>query len=152
MKLGTLCRVVALALMFAPLVAEAADVNVQYLVDFKDLRKNAPAGTSLTFQLYTDSACTVAAGSSVNVNVENIDLLEKVITRKVKGGPKPPNVARLSETLTGMPTAPLLKVTGTGITPFGAACQRQADGAGLSCWDLNGNGVCDTEEDRDGDG
>lgn len=114
-------------------VAGAADIQVSYRVDAKLLKKNTPAGTSLAFQLFTDSTCATSAGSPQNANVEAVTLIEQPKLIKVKGGPTPPSVAEIRYTLTGVTPKPAFYaiVTGTGITPVGGTCQLQPGGPRL---------------------
>lgn len=118
--------VLVAVLALAP-AAEAADIQVTYRVDAKALKVGTPAGTPLTFQLYSDSACTTAAGAAQVVNVEAVSLIEAPKLIKVKGGPKPPSVAEINYTMTGIAPQPAFyaKVTGAGVTPVGGACQLQ---------------------------
>jgi len=123
--------VFAAAVALCATTAHAIDLPVTYDVD-KTAFKATVFGTSLTFTLYTDSACTTSAATEI-VLVEDIDvLLEPVKLDKVKGGPKPPKILRLRHTLAGVPAAAefFLKVTGTGITPNGGECQAQGPGGG----------------------
>lgn len=123
----------AATFMFWSVAAHAIDVPVTYDVD-KTAFKAAILDTSLTFTLYTDSACTISAGTDT-VLVQDVDvLLEPVKLAKVKGGPKPPQIVRLRHTLTGVTAAAefYLKVTGTGITPNGGECQAQGPGGGAT--------------------
>ena len=55
-----LLRLVVMAVLVTPTTAWATDVPARYVVDLRDLKRGAVAGTPLTFQLYTDSACTAA--------------------------------------------------------------------------------------------
>lgn len=109
--------------------ARAADVPVVYTVDTTAL-KLAISGTNLTFQLYTDAACTSLAHTQV-LTVDNVSMLSVLKRSKPKNGLKPPKTTDIRATLTGVaPAAPLYaKVTGTGITPVGGACQVQASTA-----------------------
>jgi hypothetical protein len=133
------------SLVLAPITARAADVPVTYTVDSTGL-KLAISGTNLTFQLYTDGGCTSLAHTQV-LTVDNVSMLSVLKRSKPKNGVKPPKTTDIRATLTGVgPAAPLyLKVTGTGITPVGGACQVQAAttfGAapsGLLVKDVNGN-------------
>jgi hypothetical protein len=123
--------VLATLLALAP-AAHAADIQVGYRVDAKSLKSNTPAGTPLTFQLYTDSTCATSAGGPQVVNVENVTLIEAPKLVRVKNGPKPPQVAEISYTMTGITPLPAFyaKVTGAGITPIGSACQLQPASVG----------------------
>ena len=109
-----------------PTVAARGDVEVNYTVNDKAL-KAAVAGTSLTFQLYSDSSCTMAVGSPMSVNIENVDLIERLKRFTPKGGTKAPATDRLTAVFSGAtgssPT--FLKVTGTGISSVGGDCQLQ---------------------------
>lgn len=110
--------------------ASTVDVPVNYLVDAKDLKSLAPAGTNITFQLFSDAACT----SSVFMTTVDIDTvsfgIEKLKLASVKGSAKPPKPVRINAVLTGVPPSSrlYLKVTGTGITPVNGACQVQISG------------------------
>jgi hypothetical protein len=131
------------SLVLAPITARAADVPVTYTVDTTAL-KAAISGTNLTFQLYTNSACTSLAHTQV-LTIDNTSLLSVLKRSKPKNGVKPPKTTDIRATLTGVgPAAPIyLKVTGTGITPVGGPCQVQAStttglsGAGLVVRDSN---------------
>ena len=122
-------------------VAGAADIQVGYRDDAQSLKSSTPAGTPQTFQLYTDSACATSAGGPQVVNVEAVTLIEAPKLIKVKNGPKPPQVAEIAYTMTGITPQPAFyaKVTGAGITPIGSACQLQTASVGgtippaLSC-------------------
>jgi len=113
-------------------VAGAADIQVSYRVDAKLLKKNTLAGTSLAFQLFTDSTCATSAGGPQNANVEAVTLIEQPKLIKVKGGPTPPSVAEIRYTMTGITPQPAFyaTVTGTGITPVGGSCQLQTASVG----------------------
>ena len=54
-------------------LAHAADVPVRYTVDAKAL-KAAVSGTSLTFSLFTDPACSSSLFTT-NVNIENVKIV-----------------------------------------------------------------------------
>lgn len=140
-----LSRLLLLAsLVLAPCAARAADVPVTYTVDTTAL-KLAISGTNLTFQLYTDGACTSLAHTQV-LTVDSTNLLSVLKRSKPKNGVKPPKTTDVRATLTGVgPASPIyLKVTGTGITPVGGACQVQASttvgqaGTNLVVRDSNG--------------
>jgi len=115
------------ALLALPSLARAADLPVRYTVQEKPL-KTAIAGTSLTFELFRDSACTTPAVHSASVLIENVTLITKLKQLTPKGDTKLPSTDELALTLTGVTAAGnlYLKVTGTGIVPIGGACQAQA--------------------------
>lgn len=129
----------------APRLARADNVQVNYTVDDKAL-KDAISGTPLTFDLWSDPNCT-AAVTSVQVTIDNVDLIERIKRFKPKHGTTPPKTDRMTEVLTGVtpPQAPYLTVTGTGITPVGGACQAQygslAGGGSIPCLTQIGNEV-----------
>src|SRR5262245_53947721 len=118
---------VATTLLLAPAALRAAEVPVTYLVDAKTFGDDAVAGTPLTFTLHTDASCTTPLRTKV-VNVENLDLIEKVRLITPKNAPKTPAPARLFTTVSGVPVSGnlYLMVTGTGVSPVGGACQPQA--------------------------
>jgi len=116
-----------LALLAAP-AAHAASLPVSYFVDEKAL-KEAIAGTSLTFALYDDSTCAGTAVHSENVLAENVQLVSRLKLGAAKGAEeKPPKTSELKHTLSGVTATGnlFLKVTGTGVTPVGDACQAQS--------------------------
>src|SRR5262249_28746898 len=96
-----------------------------YLVDAKAL-KTAVLGTSLTFNLYSDSACTAGVATQA-INVENVNVLQQLKRITPKKAPKAPNTAQVTTVLKGVTASgtTFLTVTGTGITPVGEACQLQ---------------------------
>lgn len=122
-----LSRLLLLAsFVLAPFPARAADVPVTYTVDTTAL-KAAISGTNLTFNLFTDAACTATAHTQV-LTIDNTTLQSVLKRSKPKNGVKPPKTTDIRATLTGVgPAAPLyLTVTGTGVTAVGGACQVQA--------------------------
>jgi hypothetical protein len=127
-------RAILLGVMLAlPAFTRAADVPVRYLVNDTSL-KTAVAGTNLTFTLYTDSACTSPPAATSAVPVENVNVISRLKVFKAKSAPTvPPKTDELSYTLTGVTASGnlYLKVTGTGVTPVGAACQAQASAVQL---------------------
>ena len=52
------------SVILVPTAARATDVPARYVVDLRDLKREAVAGTPLTFQLYTDSCCTMTTKCS----------------------------------------------------------------------------------------
>src|SRR5438034_720605 len=115
------------ALLVLPSLVSAADLPVRYTVQDKPL-KAAIAGTSLTFQLFSDPACTNPPAYSTAVLIENVTLITKLKQFTPKNDAKLPNTDELSVTLPGVTTGGnlYLKVTGTGVVPVGGACQAQA--------------------------
>lgn len=115
----------ALAVL-APLAASAADLPVRYTVDEKQL-KNAISGTNLTFELYSDAACTTMVDSAV-VTIDNVGVRERVKQFKPKSGAAQAKIVELHQTMLGVTASGnlFLKVTGTGVVPVGGACQAQA--------------------------
>lgn len=128
-------------------LAVASDLPVRYTVDDKAL-KGAVAGTNLTFQLFTDAACATTAVHAQVVAIENVNVVSRLKRFKAPGAPTaPPKTAEMSQTLTGVSGSGnlYLKVTGTGVTPVGGACQPQASfvqsssGSSVTIKDANGN-------------
>jgi hypothetical protein len=126
------------ALMLAPRVVLAADLPVSYTVAEKPL-KAAVAGTSLTFELYSDAACASLV-QSTPVLAENVGILSKLKQMTPKNDLKLPNTVDLRTTLAGVTAGGnlFLKVLGTGVTPVGGACQAQAAVVARSVRDANG--------------
>lgn len=114
------------AVLAASSLARAADLPVTYTVEEKPL-KAAIAGTSLSFELYSDNTCTTLV-QSVAVDVANVSLLTKLKQLTPKGDAKLPSVAELRTTLPSVAssTAYYLKVIGLGVTPIAVACQAQS--------------------------
>ena len=116
------------AVLFAltlPLAARASDIPTAYTVDDKVL-KAAVAGTNLTFTLYRDAACTQQVHQQV-VPIETVTLVSRLKNFVAKGAPKGPKTTELRQTLAGVDASGnlYLKVTGTGVTAVGGACQVQ---------------------------
>ncbi len=124
-----------LVFVLAPLIAWGSDLRVTYNVQDQLFRSSTITGTNLTFQLYSDAACTSAVGAPAVVPVDNLDLIERLKRGTPKGGTKGPKTDRLATVLTGVtvgPTQLYLKVTGTGVTASGPDCQLQLTNP-LSC-------------------
>lgn len=121
MKAALLVTVLAV-----PFIAHGADLPVSYRVDDKALKAGAVAGTTLAFELFTDAACTNLAHSA-SVAIEDVDVAQRLKLFTPSGGVKAPKTIDLRHTLTGVTTEGnlYLKVTGTGVTPVGGACQAQ---------------------------
>ena len=120
-------RVAVLAVVLVPLIAWASDLRVTYNVQDASF-KSVATGTNMTFQLYSDTACTSAVGAPAVVQVDNLGLIERMKLGRPAGGAKPTKTDRLSTVLTGVTVGPsqlYLKVTGTGVTASGPACQLQ---------------------------
>jgi len=119
----------ACAVSLVPQVSSAVTIPVEYIVDAKDLKKNAPAGTILTIELHQDAACSGAIATEA-VNVEALALIESIKTAVIKNASKAPKQSRLHYVFTGIsPTVGgdlFVKITATtGITPVGGVCQVQ---------------------------
>src|SRR5262245_25086409 len=93
----------------------AADVRVSYLVDAKAL-KTAAASTPLTFQLFTDGSCNTPV-TSQTVDARNVNLIELITPRKVRGSGKKARPARVEHVMRGVAPQPTfyLKITGPGV-------------------------------------
>ena len=117
------------ALLLLANLAHASDLPVTYNVQDRPLRSGAPAGTQLTFTLYSDSACTQRV-SQATIPVESVTLISRLKLATPKGAARALATDQIQATLTGVPgpTNLYLTVTGTGITPAGNACQPQAAG------------------------
>ena len=126
-------RIALLALLLVvPRFAAAGDLPARYTTEEKPL-KTAIAGTMLTFTLYSDPSCTTSVYSTA-IAIENVDLIGRIKPFNPKNAVKKKNTTELRATLTAVPATPslYLKVTGTGVTPIGGACQVQASGLGSS--------------------
>ncbi len=119
-----------LILIFVPVVAAAADIPVEYLADFKEFKRNAIVGDSLSFDLYTDATCTGAVAHAELKFVGGAGLtVEKTLPQRSKGEkPSPTKGVRLHSTLSPSVVAEqlYLKVVGTGVVALGGECQPQA--------------------------
>ena len=115
-----------ISVLLAPVMVRAADLPVSFTVEEKVLKKQAPAGTLLTFELSTNSACTPAVHTET-VAVESVTFIERLKLLKVKGGPNPPRLARIHHVLAGVIAEPegsfFLKVTGVGVSAVGGTVQ-----------------------------
>jgi hypothetical protein len=120
----------SLALLSWPTAGRAADVPVSYSVDAKEL-KQAVAGTALTFELFSDAACSSSVHQA-QVLAEQVSQVVELKLARRKGAPKPPKTAELRHVLSGVALAGslYLKVTGTGVVPVGADCQVQTAAPG----------------------
>ena len=77
-------------LLALPSLVSAADLPVRYTVQDKPL-KAAIAGTSLSFQLFSDPACTNPPAYSTAVLIENVTLITKLKQFTPKNDTKLPN-------------------------------------------------------------
>jgi hypothetical protein len=123
-------RAAALALLLLPAVAHAEPFDARYRVQRADWSRSARATSPLSFELFSDAACTQSAHSA---SVTAGDTALSVMTLKevaVKQAPKPPQILELRALLDVPPLpAPLyLRVTGDPITPDPRACQLQIAG------------------------
>jgi BclB C-terminal domain-containing protein len=119
--------------------ASAAEIPTSYVVDEKALKKNAPAGTTVTFGLYSDETCTALVDSETE-NIENVALRERIKPLKVAGDTiAVKNLVELRHTFTASPAAGAdLYVQATASVPAAidttttllGACQAQEPAAG----------------------
>jgi hypothetical protein len=120
---------VAGAAALLPQVASAATIPVEYTVDAKDLKKNAPAGTMITIELHTDAACDATIATQV-IDIDSLAIVEAVKSAKIAGGAKRTKLVRLHYVFTNVVQATdtdlFVRVTAaSGITPVGGSCQAQ---------------------------
>jgi hypothetical protein len=112
--------------LLLPVAASAVDLPVVYRVQDKPLKLVA-AGTELTFQLFTDSACTTPFFSQA-ILVDDVEIISKLKLFAPKGATKPAKTDEIHAVLTAVPSleGPYLRVT--GVTAAGSSCQLQASG------------------------
>jgi len=109
--------------------AAALTIPVEYLVDQKALG-NAPAGTTIVADLFSDAGCTTLLASTGPISIESVDLIEKLKTAKIVGGPKIPRLARMSLAIDS-PSADgelhlrITSPTAGAIVPIATDCQPQ---------------------------
>src|SRR5262245_29350737 len=116
------------ALLLAPFpLARASDLPVSYNVQDRPLKAGTPAGTPLTFTLFSDAACTQQVYQAT-IPVENVTLISKLKLATPSGATKAPTTDQIQATLTGVTAGGnlYLTVTGAGVTASGGACQAQA--------------------------
>jgi hypothetical protein len=113
----------ALALAAIAIPASADPLVAQYLVQRKPLQKGTLPATMLTFEVYSDAACTTLVDSA-QIAASAV-FIEQVKGLRLRGGVTPAKAVRLEASIDVDAGAPFLKVTGAGITPAGAACQLQ---------------------------
>jgi hypothetical protein len=117
----------------------AVNIPVAYDVQDKPLKKNAPAGTMVTFELHGASDCSDSAIASQSFAIEAIVIeeLKRLVPKKTAHSSKPPATDTLHAVLTGInpPANSFVKVTSAtsgAIVPVGDTCQAQAEVAGLT--------------------
>jgi hypothetical protein len=115
--------VVAVAVMASSVAASADPLAANYMVQRKALQKGALPTSMLTFEVYSDAACTALVDSQ-QVAASAV-LIEQVKGLRLRGGAAPAKALRLTASLDVDAGAPFLKVTGPGVTPVGATCQLQ---------------------------
>lgn len=69
--------------------AMGVTIPTTYVVNERDLRLNAPAGTTLVFELYEEDTCTGAPIDSDTVLIEEVKLLERIKGLKPRYGVVP---------------------------------------------------------------
>lgn len=118
--------IAALALGSSP--ASAFELGVKYDVEHKTFKKEAPNGTPLNFDLYSDPDCTNLLHSEIIVSGSDFLMVEKLKLQKLKGGDKPTKTMRLRTSLVPPVIADqaFLRVSGPGVVPSdGDDCQPQ---------------------------
>lgn len=95
---------------------------------FKGMR----AESMLTFELYSDPACTTLLHVESLFAGDPLVRFEKAKAQKLKGGSKPLKGVRMYAVLDPPPLVgtPYLRVTGDGVASVGDACQLQAESGG----------------------
>jgi hypothetical protein len=117
---------IAAVLLASTATVQAVDLPVRYTVEKKAL-KAAVTGTPLTFQLFTDGACTSLTFSQT-FPVDVVEIVQLRFLKPSGSSMSAPKAAELRYVLHAVPTvAPLyLKVSGAGVIPEGEDCQAQA--------------------------
>lgn len=120
-------RIAVLAALLLTTLARAGELSVTYSVQDKPLMAGTPAGTPLTFTLYSDNACTQQVYQTT-IPVENVTLISKLQLATLKGATKAPTTDQIQATLSGVRAVGnlYLTVVGTGVTASGSACQAQS--------------------------
>ncbi len=112
--------------------AVAIDLPVEYLADFKEFKRNAIAGDSLSFDLFDNDTCTGPVTHAELKFVGGAGLtVEKTLPQKAKGQkPSPTKGVRLHTSLSpaAVEEQLYLKVTGTGVVALRDECQVQIAG------------------------
>jgi hypothetical protein len=125
-------RVTLLALLLlVPHAALGDTLAVHYRIDREIWNRRARAEQALSFELFSDAACTQSAhvaslfAGDATLSVEAVRLLE------LKGAPKAPRVGELRAILDTPPLpAPLfLRASGEALVAVGDACQPQVAAA-----------------------
>lgn len=136
----TLSRVLGIA--GALLVAQLASASViptSYFVSLRDLKRNAPAGTLVTFSLYNNSSCTGTPLAADAVDIDTVLLLKERVTgfRPKKSAFRVVKAVALHHefTVTPNPSGDLFvkAESGAGVivtTDTGGPCQAQAPVSG----------------------
>jgi hypothetical protein len=143
----TMAGIAAMMLKAGMALAGAVDVPVYYEVDAKALKDGAPAGTMLTLELHALSDCSGPPVHSESLAIEALKVESpKGVTPK--GATKGVKTNRLAALLTGvtLPENSFLKVTGSGITPVGGACQAQTVTSGAPVTDTLAALNCTTDQ------
>ena len=99
--------------------ASADPIGVRYRIDRGEWERSARADASLSFELFSDAACTQTVhGASVAAGDDSISV-QAVKTFATKQAPKPPETLELRALLDAPPLAAPLYATvpGTGVTP-----------------------------------
>jgi hypothetical protein len=125
----TIAFSVFLAFALAGSPARALELPVSYDVELPSFKQTVRSGDSLSFELYSDPACTSSLHAELIVLGSAHLYVEKIAAQKVPGGAdKPPKWARLKATVAPEEVADqvFLKVVGAGVVPADErACQAQ---------------------------
>lgn len=123
--------------------ASAAVIPTTYMVQLKELRQNAPAGTMVTFELHEDATCSSLIASDT-LDIDDVPIKQKVKTQKPRQGSKALSLVELHHVFSVTPTAGadlFVRVTGSGMVAPAVLgdCQPQepapggSPGPGLTC-------------------
>jgi hypothetical protein len=118
--------VLVLALLAAD-AAGAAPFDARYRIERADWTRTARATSPLSFELFSDPACTQSAYAASLTAGDPTVSVEAVKSVAVKKAPKPPQVLELRALLDAPPLASpvYLRVTGDSVTAQGPECQPQ---------------------------
>lgn len=108
--------------------ATAEPFGIEYTIDRNVFKKTARADQVLTFDVFSDSACTAAIETETLFAADSTLVIDEVKRLKVKGDPEKHAAIAVLRTVLDLtaPEAPLyLRVTGDPIVAAGGECQVQ---------------------------